>query len=474
MTRIREEDTIAAISTPMGPGGIGIVRMSGTMSLDILKKVFRPFATSCEFQSHRLYYGHIVCPDTQRTIDEALCVYMKAPKTYTREDVVEIQCHAGHAVLSQILNLCIAQGARLAHRGEFTLRAFLNGRIDLIQAEAVADLSSAEASGLSSMGVEAVRGELSKRIVSIKEQLVACLAALEVAIDYPEDHEEIMEDAQVVAHLEQGAIRELVNLIEAFERSRLHRFGASILLVGSPNAGKSSLLNALACEDKAIVTEVPGTTRDVVEARIEIQGICVTLLDTAGVRHEPDPIEAMGINKIRQLAPDSSLFLWILDISEEFRASDKAVMDMLNGFAHIPSILVFNKTDMVGQHPKALAEKILKQIEELNPRLANKPHCLVSALKRSGLQQLQELIKQSLLGPDGTSPDVAPNLRQKEVLEKALKMARQALNGLQKGLSPEIPALDIRQALDYLGETTGETATEDILEQIFSRFCLGK
>lgn len=474
MTKIREEDTIAAISTPTGPGGIGIIRMSGSKSLSILRQIFRPSDPSCPLSSRRLYHGFISSPEAGRELDEALCVYMKAPGTYTREDIVEIQCHAGHAVLGQILALCTSMGARLAEPGEFTRRAFLNGRIDLAQAEAVMDLTCAEASGLSNIGIGAVRGELSSRIETIREGLVSCLAALEVAIDYPEEDEEILGQARLNSILEEEVLKPLKALTEAFDRTKVHRFGASTVLAGRPNAGKSSLLNALSCEDKAIVTEIPGTTRDVVEARIEIGGACVTLLDTAGVRNQPDPIETMGIQKIREIAPSSHLFLWLLDITENFDDSDRAVLEMLEQFGTIPVIIVFNKIDKIMQEPATLSQKLLKKIDALSPKLAESPCCFVSAKKQTGIETLRDLIRQILLGQESRLPAIAPNLRQKEILEKTLNLTKQGLKALDQGLSPEIPALDIRQALNYLGEITGETATEVILEQIFSKFCLGK
>ncbi len=474
MTRIREDQTIAAISTPQGPGGIGIVRMSGPLSLDILGKIFRPTASSRPMKSHRLYHGHIYSPDSGHTVDEVLAVYMKAPKTYTREDVVEIQCHAGHAVLTQILDLCIRYGARLAEPGEFTRRAFLNGRIDLVQAEAVGDLSRAEASGLGLISAGAVEGRLSKRIETVRQELAGCLAALEVAIDYPEEDAEIIDQARLDHLLAHQVIKPLKSLIEAFSRTRIHRFGATVIIAGKPNVGKSSLLNVLSCQDRAIVTDIPGTTRDVIEARIEIDGASVTLLDTAGVRDEPDPIEAMGIEKIRSLAPSCQLFLWLLDISSPVQDSDRAVLEMLQTYEKIPVIVVFNKADKLEGQAEEVALTLYESIGKIHSGMEDAPYCIISAKRQMGISQLLELIRQRLLGPSGRLPEVAPNVRQKEIIEKTLQLVEQARAGIRAGISPELSALDIRQALDYLGEITGETATEDILEQIFSRFCLGK
>jgi len=474
MKKILDEDTIAAISTPVGPGGIGIIRMSGQRSLPILKKMFRPSSENCPFHSHKLYHGLIIRPDSGRTVDEALCVYMKSPRTYTREDVVEIQCHAGHAVLNQILDLCLALGARLAQPGEFTRRAFLNGRIDLVQAEAVLDLTAAEAKALSQLGIESARGRLSEKINQVRKALVSCLAALEVAIDYPEEDSEILHQAQIEDILRNKIITRLSSLVKAFERTRLHRFGARVILAGKPNAGKSSLLNALSCEDRAIVTGIPGTTRDVIEARIDLDGVCVTLLDTAGVRNDPGRIEEMGIKKIKQLAPESELFLWLIDLSEAFQESDFAVLEMISSFRNVRVILVLNKIDKISQDVSVLSSKILQKIREKEPEIAESPCCFISAKEQTGLSRLQELIRQELLGQERQLPPVAPNLRQRDILKKSLNFSRRALNGINLGISPEIPALDIRQALDCLGEITGETVTEDILEQIFSSFCLGK
>ncbi len=472
--KLREEDTIAAISTPVGPGGIGIVRISGSDSFAILNRIFLPSKSFCTFDSHHLYHGFVIDPGTGQEIDEALCVYMKAPRTYTREDVVEIQCHAGYAVITRILDICIASGARHAEPGEFTMRAFLNGRIDLVQAEAVLDLAGAEATGLASMGISAVQGRLSERIGQIKYALVASLAAMEVAIDYPEEDSEILKDAELEAILETQVIQPLETMVNDYNRTRIHRFGANVMLTGRPNAGKSSLLNALSCEDRAIVTDIPGTTRDVVEARIDIGGAAVTLMDTAGVRDRPDPIEEMGIRRIREIAPDVQLFLWLIDISRDLESADMAVMEMLEDFRQKPVIIVFNKVDLLEGGTQEQAEKILGQIGDKSRRLSGSPYCMLSAVEGKGLEALQTLMKDALFGQEATLPDVAPNLRQKEIMEKTLAMVRQALEGLCQGLSSEMPALDIRQALDYLGNITGETATDDIMEQIFSRFCLGK
>ncbi len=478
MKLFRDTDTIVAIATPLGPGGIGIVRMSGPASLAILKSVFRPANPNCAFKSHILYYGFIHDPQkVNSSIDEALCVYMKAPRTYTREDVVELQCHSGPAVLNRILQVCQGQGARLAGPGEFTLRAFINGRIDLSQAEAVDDLIRAQAEGLRRMSLKGLEGGLSRRIASIREALLSCISALEVAIDYPEEDNEILKQEQVLERIEAQVIAPVMDLINAYELSAVQRFGARVLLVGRPNAGKSSLLNALSCEERAIVTEVPGTTRDIIEKQIEIDSVPVILMDTAGIRDCPDPIEAMGIDKIRQTADSADMFLWLLDPVQGIGQEEAEVARLIGGSSEKPVALVINKVDKIEPARRQAVERELSLAAAglLSARKGMRT-CLVSAKTGQGLGRLGTAIAELLINDRRRMHeiDIAPNLRQKEVLKEVLSRVIAARKGLVGGLSVEIVAIDLRQALEYLGQITGETATEDILNRIFSSFCLGK
>ncbi|NPA94959.1 MAG: tRNA uridine-5-carboxymethylaminomethyl(34) synthesis GTPase MnmE [Thermodesulfobacteria bacterium] len=472
----KDGDTIAAVATPPGPGGIGIIRLSGSKSLEILKKIFRPVKRNCPFKSHVLYYGFIRDPKTGQDVDEALCVYMKAPRTYTREDVVEIQCHSGPAVISQILELCIEEGARLAEPGEFTKRAFLNGRIDLTQAEALNELVKAQASGLSRISLKGLKGALARRINTIKEALVHCLSALEVAIDYPEEDGEILHQEQVITRLSSDVIGPIGELIRSYELGAIYRFGARVLLVGRPNAGKSSIFNALSCEERAIVTEVPGTTRDIIEKQLALRDIPVVLLDTAGIRHSPDPIEAMGIDKVREVADSADLFLWVIDPVQGLGAEEEEVLRLLSAYDTKKCLIVINKLDMLEEAERDLViESLLQRLRAMLPG-EDEPHvCLVSARTGQGMEELTQAIYDILTSREDSSEiDVAPNLRQKEILQRAHEALVRAREGLQMGLSPEIVAIDLRQALDFLGEITGETVTEDILDHIFSSFCLGK
>ncbi len=474
----REQDTITAIATPVGRGGIGIVRLSGNKSLAILRSIFRPSNPLCTYKSHMLFHGFIFDPETGTEIDEALCVYMKGPKTYTREDVVELQCHSGPAVLGQILDLCLRHGARLAEPGEFTKRAFLSGRIKLSQAEALKDVVDAQASGMSLMSLKGLKGDLAERFSAIRDGLLHCISALEVAIDYPEDESEILDQEDVKKVLEEQVIRPVSRLISAYENTMVFRSGARVILVGRPNAGKSSLLNALCGEERAIVTEVPGTTRDVIEKNIELQGIPITLTDTAGIRHSPDPIEAMGMERIRNIAHEADIFLWLLDPTQSIGKEEEEVANLLAEFGDKKVILVVNKMDTLEEEKsKDISERLIKDISEMMGRDDTKTlvSCLISAKTGQGLKQLCKRIVKSLLGDTRVKDvDVAPNLRQKEVLKKVLDYAIGAKRALGKGLSPEIVAIDLRQAIDELGKVTGETVTEDILDKIFSQFCLGK
>ncbi len=473
----RDSDTIVAVATPPGPGGIGIIRLSGNESLDILKTIFRPVNRNCPFNPRTLYYGFIFDPFSQQEIDEALCVYMKAPKTYTTEDVVEIQCHSGPVILNQILNLCIKAGARLAEPGEFTKRAFLGGRIDLSQAEALNDLIQAQASGLRRISLEGLKGGLAQRLTEIKQGLVYCVSALEVAIDYPEEDAEIIQQEKVISRLVNEVIGPIKKLIRNYELGAIYRFGAKVILVGRPNAGKSSLFNVLSCEDKAIVTEVPGTTRDIIEKQLEIRDIPVVLFDTAGIRHSPDPIEAMGIDKIRQIADSADLFLWLIDPTQGMGEEEKEVARLLASYGHGKFIVIINKLDTLDENSrKEVTSSIFERLRPILPdKSESPPLCLVSARTGEGLETLVDTIYRMLT--QGEAPrevEIAPNLRQKEILQRTLDSLQTALRGLEVGLSPEIVAVDLRQALDLLGEITGETVTEDILDQIFSSFCLGK
>lgn len=471
----RDEDTIAALATPSGPGGIGIVRVSGPLSAQLFSSVFRPVKPIKTIQSHRLYYGWACDPRDDTVIDEVLTVLMKAPHSYTKEDVMEIQCHSGSAILRRIIESLIAQGARLADPGEFTKRAFLNGRIDLAQAEAVLDLTRACGDTAGQLAVKQLRGYLSKGIKDIRDTIKESIATLEVAIDYPDEEVEILTETQLAEFLITGAQNPLNAMIDVFDRGKIYKEGAEVLIVGRPNVGKSSLLNALACEERAIVTSIPGTTRDTIEAVLNIKGILVRLIDTAGIRSDPDPIEQIGIARVRQRAEFAQAALWILDLSEPLCPEDFGVLETLYAIKKWRKVLiVFNKIDKISVW-KSLAEKRAIDISSRLQEMAGGKWVGVSAITGEGLENLSRLLINNLLDEaPAEPPDIVPNLRQKEVLETAGKVVNRAIGNISQGISPDLISIDLREAMNALGEITGDSITDEVLDHIFSHFCLGK
>jgi tRNA modification GTPase len=472
---IREEDTIVALATPPGPGGIGIVRISGYLALHFFKSVFLPVKPIETIQSHRLYYGWAYDPENNSIIDEVLAVLMKAPHSYTKEDVLEIQCHSGPAILRQIIETLIGQGARLADPGEFTKRAFLNGRIDLAQAEAVLDLTLASGDIAGQFAIRQLQGYLSTEIKKIRYTIKESIATLEVAIDYPEEEIEIMKETQLKDFLITGAQIPLQDMINASARGKIYKEGIDVLIIGRPNVGKSSLLNALACEEKAIVTSVPGTTRDIIEATINLEGILVRLIDTAGIRQDPDPIETIGIKKVLKRIKVAQIALWIIDLSEPLCHEDFSALETLDFLIKRKKVfIVFNKIDMLKSW-KSVAQKKINKIFSQYPEMIDSPWTGTSALTGEGLTQLSKLLVSKLLNEvTSEPPDIVPNLRQKDALETAHKSVTKAINNISQGISPDLISIDLRDAMNVLGEITGDNINDEILDHIFSRFCLGK
>ncbi len=484
------DDTIAAVATPLGRGGIGVVRVSGELAPRLFHELFQPSSNVSEPESHRLYHGWFVDPDTGRAVDEVLCVLMKAPRSYTREHVLEIQCHSGPAVLARILDGCIARGARLAEPGEFTMRAFLNGRIDLAQAEAVAELSAAGSQTAGHMAVSMLQGRLSQQVNEIRDAITDLLAAIEVSIDYAEEDIPGVQGPELARRLRENIIVPLDMLLAEFQRGRIFRQGAGVLIAGCPNAGKSSLLNALLCEDRAIVTPVPGTTRDPVEAELEIRGVLVKFTDTAGIRQNPDPVEAIGISRVKEMFRQADLLLWLLDASRGVQPEDIEVGRLLAEAGRIPdTVLVLNKADLAGviaesggrvpEEGKEAEERLIRKARAAISRdmgeLSLAGEVVISAATGYGLNMLEETVASRLLAASGTAPpDIGMNARHRDVLARARRLADSAAEALDVGISPEAPAVELREALYILGEVTGEGVTEEVLHRLFSNFCLGK
>lgn len=464
------EDTITAISTPLGEGGIGIVRISGKDSVKIAEKIFKGDKPVGEIPSHRVTYGEIVDPDTGEIIDEVLLTIFLAPKSYTAEDLIEISCHGGQLVLTKVLEQALKCGARLAEPGEFTLRAFMNGRIDLSQAEAVAEVIRAKTDLGLRLGLRHLKGDLSEKVNSYRDKLIDILARLEVEIDFSEEDIEPLEREKVIGEL-QSIQKDIEDLLSSYNEGKILREGLSVVIVGKPNVGKSSLLNALLKEDRAIVTPIPGTTRDVISEFANFKGVPVRLVDTAGYHISKDVIELEGIRRTKIEMSEADLLLLVIDTSSEIDEEDldlkRRMADSSTGSLSSRKYLtVFNKIDIA---PPYLIKKNREKLKE-------KSIVQVSALKGEGLEKLKEMVVSSSIvsTKDQTQSVLLSSLRHKDALMRAKKSLSLAINSLKKKMSPEFVALDVKAALDSVGEVVGKTVTDDILNKIFSEFCIGK
>ncbi|OGP75841.1 MAG: tRNA uridine-5-carboxymethylaminomethyl(34) synthesis GTPase MnmE [Deltaproteobacteria bacterium RBG_16_49_23] len=459
----RAEETIAAISTPFGESGIGIVRMSGPLSESIAQKLFKPKKAPFSFISHHFHHGDLIDPQSGNPVDEVLIVLMNAPKTYTREDMVEIHCHGGYFVLQRALELTLALGARMAQPGEFTKRAFLNGRIDLTQAEAVIDLIKAKTRESLEIAGQQLRGLLYKEMASVREKLVEHLALIEAHIDFPEEEIEAIPQAEMKQDL-LNKVQKLEEWISTYEEGRVFREGVSCAITGKTNVGKSSLLNVLLKQERAIVTPIPGTTRDVIEEVLNIHGIPVRLMDTAGLRKAKDSIEQEGVRRAKERVADADLVLLMIDGSRELDEDDEEIFREIDAKK---KVVVFNKKD--------LSQKISS--EAMKKKFPDHSIVPISALKSEGIEELKQAIYSSLVHRDlRVSPEhlIVANIRHKTVLSQTRKNLSDALMGLEEGASLEFIAFEIRSALDGLGEMVGETTTEEVINRIFDQFCIGK
>lgn len=470
------EDTICAIATPSGEGGIGIIRVSGEKAVEISSGVvrLRSGRSLSEVPSHTLCHADIVGalaegPRKQVSaavsIDEALAVVMRAPHSYTAEDIVEIHCHGGPFVLQSLCEALVAGGARLAQPGEFTKRAFLNGKLDLTQAEAVLDTIRAKTATSLRVAQEQLRGSLSREVDRIRHRLLHLLAHVEAAIDFTEEGITFIHERELLQGVE-CILEELSRLVESYQEGRILREGITAAIVGRPNVGKSSLLNALLRTDRAIVTPIPGTTRDVLEETLNIRGIPVRLLDTAGLREATDFVEQEGVRRSRAAMEQADLLLVLLDGSVPFEPEDRALV----ASAHDKKVaLVINKTDL----PRGILPGDLQALRQTTTADAT---VWISARTGAGLDDLRDTIRNLILRPEfepGESA-VVTSLRHRTGLVKAIEALNRSLESIKGRLSSEFVALDLRGALDALSEITGATTTDDILDYVFSQFCIGK
>ncbi|MFZ3072690.1 MAG: tRNA uridine-5-carboxymethylaminomethyl(34) synthesis GTPase MnmE [Thermodesulfobacteriota bacterium] len=461
---MNREDTIAAIATAGGEAGIGIIRISGPGALSAGSFVFSPAKqTKAGLRPNRLYYGTIKNPDTLEVIDTGYMVFFKGPASYTGEDTVELYLHGGQLILKKTLSLVLRFRTRLAGPGEFTKRAFLNGKLDLIQAEAVSDLIRAKTEKAYASAMGRLEGRLGRRINSIKEKLLDLAARIEAELDFSEDEIEGLLEPEFLAALKK-AETELRSLLASYEEGRVLKEGLKVLILGRPNAGKSSLLNVLLKEERAIVTHVPGTTRDVIEEILSIKGIPVRLMDTAGLRDTEDIVESIGIKRTKERAAAADLILYVIDASAKGYAED---LSLIRSFEEDGKkiIVVANKSDLL--NPGGAERPI--------PAFERRTVVFVSALKETGIDALEGEISGSFskTGLEERDPgELITSIREKESLEEALKSIVRAMDA--RLMPREFAASDLRQSITRLGEITGEVTTEDILEKIFSTFCIGK
>ena len=454
-------DTIAAIATASGPGGVGIVRVSGARAADIARVSFRRSIASGAWRSYRLYHGHVI-DAAGAILDEGLAVLMRGPRSYTGEDVLELQCHAGPVVLRRVLGRVLACGARMAEAGEFTRRAFLNGRIDLTQAEAVLDLARARTTTGATLAAQQLVGRLSDHLGGLRDELITVKALLEVQIDFA-DEAVTVEPDRVRSSVATG-LRRIESLVQSFERGRLVRDGLRVAIIGKPNVGKSSLLNALLGEERAIVTPIAGTTRDAIDETADFDGVPVVLSDTAGLRPvaDADVVERIGMQHTAGRVDSAHVVLAVLDASRAVDAEDHAVF---GAAGTVPPIVVLNKSDLP---PVVTAD-------DLRGWVNGAPVVAVSARTGAGLNDVRRAVLDRVAA--GPAPDDTPMLtsvRHVDTLSKAAVSLRLALAGLAELQPPDLVAVDVQDAIDHIGEVTGLITTDDVLDRIFREFCLGK
>ena len=455
------EDTIAAIATAPGEGGVAIVRVSGPEAEAIAADVFlRSGHGNGRLKSHTLYHGRVRDPKSQRVVDEALLTIMRKPRSYTGEDVVEIHCHGGAFLVRQILGLILRQGARQAEPGEFTKRAFLNGRLDLTQAEAVLDLIRARTDRSAGLAVDQITGVLSQWVVELREELLDILVQVEAAIDFPEEEIELLQRPDLIGKIH--ALGKKINIISAtYDWGKLFREGARVCICGRPNVGKSSLLNALLGEDRVIVTPVPGTTRDVIEESINLDGLPAVLWDTAGIRESDDQVERMGVELSRQHMSKADAVLLVLDGSQPLAAEDQLLLTNVDARK---VLIVVNKADL----PRRLETDFLARFAE--PLRVQS----ISAKSGEGITELKQLVRDLLIESETPAPVVITNLRHRSALQRSESSLTRAAVSLGEGYAPEFVAMDLNEARTALEEITGIIQNDDILERIFANFCIGK
>ncbi|MFW3516602.1 tRNA uridine-5-carboxymethylaminomethyl(34) synthesis GTPase MnmE [Staphylococcus caprae] len=456
-------DTITSISTPMGEGAIGIVRLSGPQAIEIGDTLYKGKKKLAEVDTHTINYGHIVDPETNETVEEVMISVLRAPKTFTKEDIIEINCHGGILTINRILELTMTYGARMAEPGEYTKRAFLNGRIDLSQAEAVMDFIRSKTDRASKVAMNQIEGRLSDLIKGQRQSILEILAQVEVNIDYPEYDD--VEDATTEFLLEQSKnIKEEINrLLETGTQGKIMREGLSTVIVGRPNVGKSSMLNNLIQDNKAIVTEVAGTTRDVLEEYVNVRGVPLRLVDTAGIRDTEDIVEKIGVERSRKALSEADLILFVLNNNEPLTEDDQTLYEVIK---NEDVIVIINKTDL---------EQRL-DMNEVKEMIGDMPLIQTSILKQEGIDELEIQIRDLFFGGEVQNQDMTyvSNSRHISLLKQARHSIQDAIDAAESGVPMDMVQIDLTRTWEILGEIIGESASDELIDQLFSQFCLGK
>ena len=455
-----KKDTIAAISTGMTNSGIGIVRISGEEAFDIADRIYKGRNKITESESHTIHYGHII--DGEETIDEVLVMVMRAPRTFTGEDTVEINCHGGTFVLKRVLETVLKNGARAAEPGEFTKRAFLNGKMDMSQAEAVIDVINSENEYALQSSISQLKGNIKNKINDIRKKIIYHTAFIESALDDPE-HISVDGYGETLKSEAERIIDELEILIRSADNGRVMKEGINTVIVGKPNAGKSSLLNVLSGHERAIVTDIEGTTRDILEEQIKLGGLSLNVIDTAGIRTTDDVIEKIGVDRAWEYAMNADLIIYVVDASKELDENDDKILDLIR---NKNTIILLNKSDL----DTVVTAGMMKE------RAGNIPVISVSAKEEQGIRELEEMVKEMFLKGEISFNDqiYITNVRQKNALSDALESMKKVIQSIDDGMPEDFYSIDLMDAYESLGSITGESVGEDLVNEIFSKFCMGK
>ena len=460
------QDTIAAISTGMTNSGIGIVRISGSEALEIADRVYKGKETIAEVPTHTIHYGHVM--DGDETVDEVLVMVMRGPRTFTGEDTVEINCHGGTYVVSRVLETVLKAGARPAEPGEFTKRAFLNGKMDLSQAEAVIDVITSENEYALQSSISQLKGSVKNRIKEIREKIIYHTAFIETALDDPE-HISVDGYGEVLKEAAEEVIDQLKELIDSSDDGRIMKEGIQTVILGKPNAGKSSLLNILAGHDRAIVTDIEGTTRDVLEEQIRLQGLTLNIIDTAGIRQTDDIVEKMGVDKAKEYAKEADLIIYVVDASRNLDENDEKIFDLIYDKR---TVILLNKSDL----DTVVTEEMIR--ERISQKGVQKqiPVIAISAKEEQGIKELENTVKAMFLKGDLSFNEEVyiTNARQKNSLVNARESMKKVIFSIDAGMPEDFYSIDLMDAYESLGNITGESIGEDLVNEIFSKFCMGK